>query len=157
MTSEGDILDALIALMRKKWSEGYHFYTKENVEGFVRPCFFVDCHLVNEEPRGANTVRKEVSCVIDFFQKERNQEDTVDFVNSLRTIFLSCGKNSRRLILKVGKRYILVEGFAFGYVGQSNNIPEVTFSLNYFDSYATKDTTDIMRNLDFDLQLGGNE
>lgn len=158
MTSEGDVLTALIALLRTKYAtENFHFYTKEYTEGFVLPCLFVDCRLISEQPAGANVSRKEMSCVIDYFQSERNQEETISFVNDLRELFLDNGKKTRRMILKVGDRYIPVDDFSFGYVGQSNNIPEVTFSLMFVDSYATKDTTEKMGNMDINYQLGGNQ
>lgn len=158
MTSEGDILTALIALMKTEYEEGYRFYTKEEVEGYVKPCFFVDAFLTKEDPNGANTVLKEVTCVIDFYQVERDQEATVDFVNTLRELLLKT--DYRHLILPVGTgddlRNLSVNDYSFNYVGQSNNIPEITFDLEFHDSYAVKDDTDIMEEMKLNLQLGGN-
>lgn len=159
MTSEGDIITALISIMKQFWGTGYRYYTKELTEGYTFPCFFIDVYIAGEQPQGANTVRKDVECVIEYYQETRDQELTVDVLDGLRVLLLQTDR--RHLILPVGegdaKRFLPVKELALGYVGQSNNIPQITFSLEFNDSYAVKDETDLMQNMDFQLQIGGNE
>ena len=159
MTSEKDILTALIALLKTEWGEGYRYYTKEHIEGYVMPCFFVDVFTTSEQYHGANTYLKRCTCLIDFLQETRDQELTLAFVDGLRELLLET--NKRQMILKVETddviRFLSVDDFSFSYVGQSNNIPEITFSLEFHDSYAEKDTSDLMRHINTKYTVVGGK
>lgn len=147
MINEDDITTAIITLMRTKWDKGYRYYTKEETEGYVMPCFFVDTHLNAETPAGANNVHKDITIIIDYYQKVRDQELTHEAVDGLRELLLSNGRNSRHLILKVKDRYLSVNSYSFAYVGQSNNIPEIEINIEFNDTYMKKDTTSTMREI----------
>ena len=109
--------------------------------------FFVFVDLEDESPASVATVFKEYNIRIQFYEKNHEEEHTVLIVNGLRDLFLNNGKSKRLLILPVKDRFLEIKHLNYGYVGSAMDIPEISFTLEFFDSYASPDTRDKMNDI----------
>ena len=136
MILEQDIRDAVWNLMKTKWPEGkdkYRYYMRDVKEAYVMPCFFIFVDLEDESPSSVATVLKHYKVSIQYYERNHMEKNTVKILNGLRELFLY----KRALRLHIKDRWLEVRHLSYDYVGSRMDIPEITFELEFFDSYAT--------------------
>lgn len=149
MILEQDIRSAIWELMKTKWPEGkdkkkeYRYYMRDVKEGYVQPCFFILVDLEDESPGSVATVLKRYKVSIQYYEENHMEKHTVKILNGLREMFLY----KRALRLRVKDRWLEVRHLSYDYVGSRMDIPEITFELEFFDSYATPQTGSAMEDI----------
>lgn len=148
MILEMDIRKALFELMITKWPRPeYQYYLREVHEAYRMPCFFILADLEEEVPSGVACFKKTYQCKIMYYEKGHKETKTAEIVDGMRQLFLSSGKTSRYFILHVKDRYLEIKNFSYNYVGSDLDVPEIVFRLEFVDSYAQKDTHEIMEDV----------
>lgn len=147
MISENSIRLKLIEKMIEKWPRNqYSYYLREVRDSYRYPCFFVLVDLESEKPGSPFTVFKQYTVSIRFYEEGHKETSTIALIDGMREIFLSSGFR-RYFNLRIDDRYLEIIDLEYHYVGEYMNIPEISFRLEFFDTYATKDDREIMRKL----------
>lgn len=157
MITEMDIKKRLIELMATKWpKKKYRYYLREVYDAYRMPCFFILVDLDDESPSGAFVVEKSYTIRIEYWESGHKEEKTAEIVDGMRELFLSQG-NRRYFTLHIDDRYLEVRNFNYDYVGSRLEVPEISFRLEFFDSYAVEDKTEKMQQVTFKETLQKQE
>ena len=146
MIVEMDIRKAIYNLMSTKWDrKDYRYYLREVHESYRMPCFFILADLEDETPSGVATVKKSYQVKIQYYEEGHAETKTAEIVDGFRELLLSTRK--RYFILPVKDRFLEVKNFSYDYVSSDLDTPEITFRLEFFDSYATPQTGSAMEDI----------
>lgn len=124
MTKLIDIYKAVNELLSEKYPE-IKIYGKEVKEEFDRPAFFVSFKPVIIENQSVNFRYKKYDIEIVYFQKNIDEIDNMEKVDELTALF---GK-----VIKVNDSYIHVLDFDHEYIGEDDDILQITFNIDFID------------------------
>lgn len=114
-------------LMKEEFPESeYKYYGIEVTQGYEVPAFFTQLKPVTIEANNNNTKRNVYTFYINYFQKEADEVDTFEKVEVLKNVFGN--------YVKVGERAVDVSNYSYDYVGQDNNILEISFDLEWSEN-----------------------
>lgn len=104
-------------------------YGMETVDAYKKPCFF----LYLKERLLLQTINyRQKRCEIEVIRIQRttDERDSILFFETMAELF------SPKFV--VGDRHFNTEDFEFSYLGENEDIPEVTFSFEYFERIPTE-------------------
>lgn len=124
-------------LMKEEFPESeYKYYGIEVTQGYEVPAFFTQLKPVTIEANNNNTKRNVYTFYINYFQKEADEVDTFEKVEVLKNVFGN--------YVKVGERAVDVSNYSYDYVGQDNNILEISFDLEWSENTMKPKTEPVM-------------
>lgn len=151
MITEIELKKAIIDLLKQKFSQQYKYYGMEVTEGYSKPSFFVDIRLINETDETANLIRKEYQTYITYFSKKVSEVDNLNKVEEVRQLLRCTDKKKRKrdMTIKVKDRYIKVDNYHFGYIGEANNILQIVFDFSFLEFEQVTERAMLMRSVSF--------
>lgn len=124
-------------LMKEEFPESeYKYYGIEVTQGYEVPAFFTQLKPVTIEANNNNAKRNVYTFYINYFQKEADEVDTFEKVEVLKNVFGN--------YVKVGERAVDVSNYSYDYVGQDNNILEISFDLEWSENTMKPKTEPVM-------------
>jgi hypothetical protein len=133
---------------------GYKVYGREVQNGFDRPSFFVEFLLTGSDFETQNFTSNKLTVNITYFQVERQDRNYSDLENI--KIFESL-RNLIGMDLQVGTRVLHPQNFRMNYMGENQDIMQMSFDLDYLDTTdRQRDTEETASTLEINLNLGGN-
>lgn len=139
MISVVELKKALVDVIRSKYGKSYKYYGIEVTEGYEKPSFFTQIVPVEMENVTTNFADSAYSFVITYFQKQIDEADALQKVSELREAF--------GLKVKVEDRYVSVTDFDYEFVGEKNNILQMSLNVSFKDGIKKEETHQVMKEL----------
>lgn len=147
--TELDILAAGNKLLQTRYGGKIPVYGREVSDGFKMPAFFTEVVSNGFTYGSKNLAELECAFKITYFQAEVDDVDQAKKVEEFRKLF---GK-----YLIVGKRKIKVLDLETNYVGERNNILQVTINFQtVFIDVSEKHDLEIMESLEVNEHVNNN-
>lgn len=140
-----ELKKALIDVIKNKYGKSYKYYGNEVTEGYDKPSFFTQIVPVQNENVTTNFSERKYSFVITYFQKEIDEEDALTKFSELVEAF--------GLKVKVNNRYVNVSDFDYEFIGEKNNILQMSLNVSYMDGIKKENTHQIMNKLSVNQRL----
>ena len=115
---------------------GYKIYGKEIQEGYTAPCFFTEIIDKGSRAETRNFARGGFAVKITYFQTEKNELDQLEKVDEIKDLF--------GLVFCVGNRKLTVGEFSHDYIGEYQDILQISVDIDYKENTSTEDTTGIV-------------
>ena len=122
-------------------------YGNDTVDKAVPPYFFVECIPVGVNRQTKNMLNKSCSVMITYVQRISNQ---VDNLSKAEKIGEKLGMN-----LCVNDRQLQVHRYTHEYIGEKNNILQISFALDWWESTQKRPEEEIMEHLHAELTAKG--
>ena len=122
----------------KKEYPGARIYGNDTIEGYEKPAFFVYVMQTFAEST-KNARHKNVEVEIDYIQKRPDEVEGMNFLEKAEEIF---GQK-----LTVGYRSLSTANIDCQFQGENQNIPVVTFDIEFWDNIEKRETTETMKTL----------
>lgn len=126
-------------MIQSKYGKVYKYYGIEVTEGYDKPSFFTQIVPVQMENVTTNFTDSAYSFVITYFQELIDEEDALQKVSELREAF--------GLKVKVEDRYVNVTDFDYDFVGEKNNILQMSLNVSFKDGIEKEKTHQVMKEL----------
>lgn len=134
-----------VNLTLKEAYPGTKIYGPDTIEGYTRPSFFVYVTQTFSE-RTKNAVHKNVEIEIDLIQKWSDELAAMEFFEKMEAAF--------GYKLAVGSRKLNTDNINCMFEGENNNIPVVTFEVEFWDEVKKEDNSEIMKNMEMRQEVG---
>lgn len=125
MTTYADIIKEVNLILKREYPD-IKRYGNDTVDNAVPPYFFVEIVPLGISRESKNMLKKSCSAKITFVQKTIKQ---VEALNVIEHIFEVLG-----MTLDVGGRKLLVSDYSHEYIEDHGNIPQISFSLDWYES-----------------------
>lgn len=125
MTTYADIIKEVNLILKREYPDVKR-YGNDTVDNAVPPYFFVEVVPLGVNRESKNMLKKSCSVKITFVQKTIKQ---VEALNVIEHIFEVLG-----MTLNVGGRKLLVSDYSHEYIEDHGNIPQISFSLEWYES-----------------------
>ena len=125
MTTYADIIKEVNLILKREYPDTKR-YGNDTVDNAVPPYFFVEVVPLGVSRESKNILKKSCSVKITFVQKTIKQ---VEALNVIEHIFEVLG-----MTLDVGGRKLLVSDYSHEYIEDHGNIPQISFSLEWYES-----------------------
>ncbi len=138
---------SLIAAVNAKLKERYPMirrYGNDDVDGASPPYFFVECIPVRLSHTTQNLQRKSCSMKITYVQKTPNQLDNVQKAEEIEELI--------GMIMEVGGRKLLVRDFTFDFIGENNNILQISYMHDWMESTQEAESGDFVEQVHTDIK-----
>lgn len=125
MVTYADIIKEVNLILKREYPD-IKRYGNDTVDNAVPPYFFVEVVPLGISRESKNMLKKSCSVKITFVQKTIKQ---VEALNVIEHIFEVLG-----MTLDVGGRKLLVSDYSHEYIEDHGNIPQISFSLEWYES-----------------------
>ena len=125
MVTYADIIKEVNLILKREYPDVKR-YGNDTVDNAVPPYFFVEIVPLGISRESKNILKKSCSVKITFVQKTIKQ---VEALNVIEHIFEVLG-----MTLDVGGRKLLVNEYSHEYIEDHGNIPQISFSLEWYES-----------------------
>lgn len=140
MLTEIQLKAALIRLLKQTFPD-VAIYGVGAVEGYKRPCFFVEMILTSENDETVNVVKKTYSVSILYEPEKITEVDSLQKVDGIRNM-LKCvddRNKHRKMCIKIkddkfGNRYVKTTEFFYTFVGDDTDYLNVHFNMEFYDT-----------------------
>ena len=147
MISTLELKKAINKLLKEKYS--LNVYGKEVTEGFKKPSFFTELNLNSANDETLNIISKAYTAFIVYFQSEINEADCLKKVDEIRELLSpkTDRNKKRKMSLQIEDRYLEVSNYSCDFIGNDNNILQISFDINFYDFVDIEDVQEIMSEL----------
>ena len=136
----------LLELMKKEFpADEYKYYGIEVMQGYEVPAFFTELKPVTIEAVNHNITRNVYTFYIDYFQSEVDEIDIFEKVEVLKSAFGN--------YIMVGDRAIDVSNFSHDYIGQDNDILEISLDLEWSENIMKPKTEPVMESVTINTEM----
>ena len=150
MLRYADIIRRVNAILKDKYPD-IRRYGRDTVDKAITPYFFVSCVPLVSEHESRNLNRKACIIRITYVQRVADQADNLDKLDALYDAFgltLSIPEADSPTVT----RKLHVYEYACDYVGEDDNILQISFTLRWYDSTqgeydGTGDGVELMKNV----------
>ena len=118
-------------------------YGNDTVDKAVPPYFFVECIPAGVNRQTKNMMNKSCSVMITYVQRISNQVDNLFKAEKIEEML---GMN-----LCVNERQLQVLRYAHEYIGEKNNILQISFALDWWESTQKRPEEETMEHLHTEL------
>lgn len=125
MVTYADIIKEVNLILKREYPD-IKRYGNDTVNNAVPPYFFVEVVPLGISRESKNMLKKSCSVKITFVQKTIEQ---VEALNVIEHIFEALG-----MTLSIGSRKLLVSDYSHEYIEDHGNIPQISFSLEWYES-----------------------
>lgn len=133
-----EIKRAINTVLKKMYPD-VKIYGADTIEGYTRPAFFAYVTQTFSE-KTKNAVHKNVEIEIDLIQKWPDELAAMEFFEKMEAAF--------GYKLAVGDRKLNTDNMDYMFEGENDNIPVVTFEVEFWDEIKREDNSEIMKNME---------
>lgn len=124
----------------------YKIYGKEIREGYDAPCFFTEILDRGSRAETKNFAKGGFTIKITYFQAEKNELDQLEKVDEIKDLF--------GLIFCVGDRKLTIGDFSHDYIGEYQDILQISIEIDYKENTQKEDTAPIAREIGVEVTQG---
>jgi len=124
----------------------YKIYGKEVREGYDAPCFFTEIIDKGSRAETKNFAKGGFTIKITYFQEEKNELDQLEKVDEIKDLF--------GLIFYVGDRRLTVGEFSHDYIGEYQDILQISIEIDYRENTKKEDTAPVAQELGVEITQG---
>lgn len=117
----------------------YKIYGKEIREGYNAPCFFTEILDRGSRAETRNFAKGGFTVKITYFQKEKNELDQLEKVDEIKDLL--------GLFFCVGDRKLTVGEFSHDYIGEYQDILQISIEIDYKENTQKEDTAPVAREI----------
>ena len=146
-----DIKKACLLVMKTKYpTSKYKYYSNAVVEKYERPCFFTELNVDHAEPASSGTDHIQATFSIEILQDVVDEAKAFEIADTLRTTF-----GRYFIVQKTGQpnRAVDVTGYDFEFAGTDDNIPVISFTLDWYENAMKTETADLMEDIEVSIIL----
>ena len=114
----------------------------------VPPYFFVECVPAGVNRQTRNMLHKTCSVLITYVQRVPDQLDNLTKADEI--------ENHLGMLLPIGGRQLRVLRYSYEYIGDTNNILQISFGLDWWESTQKPETGEKMEHLHTELTTKGD-
>lgn len=114
-------------------------YGNDTVDKAVPPYFFVECIPTSIQRQTQNMCHKGCTVMITYVQRIPDQVDNLEKVENIADTF---GMN-----MEINNRNLLVLDYNHEYIGEQNNILQISFALDWWEDTHQESTEEMMEQL----------
>lgn len=131
MTTYKQIIAALNQLLTTEYPT-IRKYGNATVDKAVPPYFFVECIPAGIRRETKMMMHKGCTIKITYVQRKQNDSDALDKVEGICSLL--------GMVFHVNGRKLLVLDYDHDYVGENNDIPQISFRLDWYEKTTPADT-----------------
>lgn len=139
------LLQALNGILAERYPE-IKRYGSDTTEGWQKPYFFVECVPFEGNYQTKNFYKKSCSLKITYFQLVNNELDQLEKVEEIRDVM--------GMKLSTEGRHLDIRDFIHDFVGEYENILQISFRLEWFENRYRGDEGEKMKTVDMALGKG---
>ena len=124
----------------------YKIYGKEIREGYDAPCFFTEILDRGSRAETRNFAKGGFTIKITYFQAEKNELDQLEKVDEIKDLF--------GLFFCVGDRKLTVGEFSHDYIGEYQDILQISIEIDYKENTQKEDTAPVAREIGVEVTQG---
>ena len=124
----------------------YKIYGKEIREGYDAPCFFTEILDKGSRAETRNFAKGGFTVKITYFQTAKNELDQLEKVDEIKDLF--------GLFFCVGDRKLTVGDFSHDYIGEYQDILQISIEIDYKENTQKEDTAPIAREIGVEVTQG---
>ena len=124
----------------------YKIYGKEIREGYDAPCFFTEILDRGSRAETRNFAKGGFTVKITYFQAEKNELDQLEKVDEIKDLF--------GLIFCVGDRKLTIGDFSHDYIGEYQDILQISIEIDYKENTQKEDTAPVAREIGVEVTQG---
>lgn len=124
----------------------YKIYGKEIREGYDAPCFFTEILDRGSRAETRNFAKGGFTIKITYFQAEKNELDQLEKVDEIKDLF--------GLIFYVGDRKLTIGDFSHDYIGEYQDILQISVEIDYKENTQKEDTAPVAREIGVEVTQG---
>lgn len=124
----------------------YKIYGKEIREGYDAPCFFTEILDRGSRAETRNFAKGGFTVKITYFQTAKNESDQLEKVDEIKDLF--------GLFFCVGDRKLTVGEFSHDYIGEYQDILQISIEIDYKENTQKEDTAPIAREIGVEITQG---
>ncbi|NBI72143.1 hypothetical protein D3Z50_13940 [Clostridiaceae bacterium] len=142
-----EIKKALNELLKGRYPPPqYKIYGKEIKEGYEPPCFFTEVLDRGSRAETRNFARGGFTVKITYFQREKDELDQLEKADGIKDLF--------GLIFCVGDRRLTVSEISCDYIGEYQDILQVSIDIDYRENTQKEDTGAVAREIGVEVTQG---
>lgn len=120
-----ELIQSLNGILERRYPD-IGRYGNDTTEGWVKPYFFVECVPYESNYETRNFIKKSCSMKITYFQEEDKELEQLQKVEEIRAAI--------GMKFTVSSRKLDVKDYIHDYVGEYNNILQISFRLEWFEN-----------------------
>lgn len=124
----------------------YKIYGKEIREGYNAPCFFTEILDRGSRAETRNFAKGGFTVKITYFQTAKNESDQLEKVDEIKELF--------GLFFCVGDRKLTVGEFSHDYIGEHQDILQISIEIDYKENTQKEDTAPVAREIGVEVTQG---
>lgn len=124
----------------------YKIYGKEIREGYDAPCFFTEILDRGSRAETRNFAKGGFTVKITYFQTEKNELDQLEKVDEIKDLF--------GLFFCVGDRKLTIGEFSHDYIGEYQNILQISIEIDYKENTQKEDAAPVAREIGVEVTQG---
>ncbi len=124
----------------------YKIYGKEIREGYDAPCFFTEILDRGSRAETKNFAKGGFTVKITYFQTAKNELDQLEKVDEIKDLF--------GLIFYVGDRKLTIGDFSHDYIGEYQDILQISIEIDYKENTQKEDTAPVAREIGVEVTQG---
>lgn len=124
----------------------YKIYGKEIREGYDAPCFFTEILDRGSRAETRNFAKGGFTVKITYFQTAKNELDQLEKVDEIKDLF--------GLIFYVGDRKLTIGDFSHDYIGEYQDILQISIEIDYKENTQKEDTAPVARKIGVEVTQG---
>ncbi len=124
----------------------YKIYGKEIREGYDAPCFFTEILDRGSRAETRNFAKGGFTIKITYFQAEKNELDQLEKVDEIKDLF--------GLFFCVGDRKLTVGEFSHDYIGEYQDILQISIEIDYKENTQKEDAAPVAREIGVEVTQG---
>ena len=135
-----EIKKAVNELLKERYPPPqFKIYGKEIKEGYDAPCFFTEILDRGSRAETKNFARGGFTVKITYFQTEKNELDQLEKVDEIKDLF--------GLFLCVGNRRLTIGDFEHDFIGEYQDILQISIEIDYKENTQKEDTAPLAREI----------
>ena len=124
----------------------YKIYGKEIREGYDAPCFFTEILDRGSRAETRNFAKGGFTVKITYFQTAKNELDQLEKVDEIKDLF--------GLFFCVGDRKLTVGDFSHDYIGEYQDILQISIEIDYKENTQKEDAAPVAREIGVEVTQG---
>lgn len=124
----------------------HKIYGKEIKEGYDAPCFFTEILDRGSRAETRNFAKGGFTVKITYFQTAKNELDQLEKVDEIKDLF--------GLFFCVGDRKLTVGEFSHDYIGEYQDILQISIEIDYKENTQKEDTAPVAREIGVEVTQG---
>lgn len=142
-----DVIRTANGLLKQKYPEITR-YGNDTVDKAVPPYFFVECVPAGMDRQTKNMLHKSCSVLITYVQRVPDQLDNLEKAEEIGELL--------GMTVRIRDRELLVLRYSHEYIGDQNNILQISFGLDWWEDTRKSDTEEIMEHLHTEMTVKGD-